>query len=252
MRKSLFYDPVVMLQRLNVALQRRRRRRALRHTPAAALSLGHIDSLELLQLLADKPPTVIHDIGANVGTWTCLAKSLYPAAQVEAFEPLDRFAKDFAHWTSAWPHDIRLHRLALGQETGEAIMHVTDFADASSLLPLTAAGQSEFNVKEVPPVTVSVVRLDDLIAAGTIRPPDLIKLDVQGFELAALRGAESALRSTRAIICEVSTQQFYAGQALFGDVLSHLEARGFHLHALGANLIPGAPFSQTDALFLRT
>ncbi len=142
-------------------------------------------------------------------------------------------------------------RLALGDRSGTAILHVTDFADASSLLPLSPAGRAEFRVAPATAVTVPVARLDDLIAAGTVAAPDLIKLDVQGFELAVLRGGENALASARAVLCEVSTRAFYDGQALFGDILSYLEARGFRLHALGANLAPGAPFSQTDALFLR-
>ena len=252
MRTSLLYDPAVILDRLALAMRRRRRRRSLRGTPAAALNLGHLDSLELLRLLADHPPAVVHDIGANAGTWTCLLKSIYPAARVDAFEPLDRFTDDFNRWTSAWPGDIRLHRLALGDRSGHATLHVTDFADASSLLPLAAAGRAEFKVAPDATVTVPVARLDDLLASGVVAPPDLIKLDVQGFELTVLRGGENTLACARAVLCEVSTRAFYEGQALFGEIVSHLEARGFHLHALGANLEPGVPFSQTDALFLRS
>ncbi len=251
MRTSLLYDPAVILDRIALALRRNRRRRVLRGTPARALTLGHLDSLELLLLLADRPPAVVHDIGANAGTWTCLLKSLYPAARVEAFEPLDRFAADFARWTSAWPGDIRLHTLALGDHPGHATLHITDFADASSLLPLAEAGRAEFKVAPAATVTVPVARLDDLLASGAAAPPDLVKLDVQGFELAVLRGGENALASARAVLCEVSTRAFYDGQPLFGDILIHLEARGFRLHALGANVEPGAPFAQADALFLR-
>ncbi|MCC6414398.1 MAG: FkbM family methyltransferase [Opitutaceae bacterium] len=251
MRAALFYDPVALWQRVGVALHRRRRRRVLRGTPAAALSLGHLDSLELLQLLADRPPAVIHDIGANAGTWTCLAKSLYPSAQVAAFEPLPQFFSDFAHWTSAWPGDVTLHRVALGERSGRAEMHVTDQADASSLLPLAASGRDEFKVNPASTVTVEVARLDDLLAASRVKPPDLLKLDVQGFELAVLRGGEQALAAARAVICEVSTRRFYERQPLLGEVLSFLEARNFHLHAFGANMEPGAPFAQADALFLR-
>jgi hypothetical protein len=68
MRPKLFYNPAAVIDRLSIAIARRRRRQILHATPAAALSLGHIDSLELLQLLSDQPPKVIHDIGANTGT----------------------------------------------------------------------------------------------------------------------------------------------------------------------------------------
>jgi len=252
MRLRLLYDPFALLERLAISAHRRARRRPLRGTPGNALSLGHLDSLELLLHLADRPPAVIHDIGANAGTWTCLAKSLYPGARVEAFEPLARFAGDFARWTAAWPDDVHLHRLALAAAPGEAVLNITDFADASSLLPLSAAGRAEFKVAAADRVTVPLARLDDLVSAGTVARPDLIKLDVQGYELEVLRGAERSLESARAVLCEVSTHAYYENQPLFGEILSYLEARGFRLHGLGANVEPGRPFAQADALFLRT
>jgi FkbM family methyltransferase len=251
MNLRLLTQPHALVQRFAMALHRRRRRSVLQGTPAANLTLGHLDSLELLQLLRDQPPGVIYDIGANAGTWTCLAKSLYPSARVEAFEPLNRFDREFSHWTSAWRDTVHLHRMALGATPGEATMHVTDFADASSLLPLTETGQAEFKIAPASQVTVPVARLDDLVQTGTIPPPDLIKLDVQGFELEVLRGAEVTLQTTRAVLCEVSTAAFYNGQPLLGEIVRHLETHGFRLHAFGANLQPGAPFAQSDALFVK-
>lgn len=251
MNPRLLCNPLALLERLALASSRYRRRRILRGTPAAALGLGHLDSLELLRLLAGNPPRVIHDVGANAGTWTCLAKSLFPAARVEAFEPLERFECDFARWTAEWPDDVRLHRLALAAAPGQALINVTDFADASSLLQLSAVGRKEFKVSPVSSVSVELARLDDLVASGAILTPDLIKLDVQGYELDVLRGAEVTLRSVHAILCEVSTRAFYEDQPLFGEIASYLESRNFRLHALGGNLIFGQPFAQTDALFVR-
>ncbi len=252
MRASLLYNPFDIIEHLAIGVQRRRRWRKLRHTPAAALGLGHIESLELLELLQATPPKVIFDIGANVGTWTCLAKSLFPAAQVEAFEPLACHLAGFKQWTAAWPADIRLHTCALGPTEGMASMHVMDFSDASSLLPLSAAGRQEFKISPAAEQMVPVMPLDTLVAREKLPWPDLLKLDVQGFELEVLRGAEECLRRARAVLCEVSFQRFYVGQPLFSEVLLFLEKRGFTLHALGSAAVPGAPLVQTDALFLRS
>lgn len=251
MRASLFYNPAIMIDRLAIALQRRRRRQCLRGTPASKLGLGHIESLELLQLLRSNSPHVVYDIGANVGTWTCLAKSLFPAARIEAFEPLGEHEKAFHQWTAPWAQDVHLHRVALGPTEGFADMRVTSFSDASSLLSLTPTGCTEFNIKEVRTERVQIATLDGLVAAGTIPLPDLIKLDVQGYELEVLRGAEKCMTSASAILCEVSFRAFYAGQPLFHDVVGFMLERGFTLHAFGANVAPATPLSQTDALFLR-
>ncbi len=252
MRASLLYNPFVLIERLAIAGRRRRRLRRLRGTPAAALSLAHLDSLELLELLAAKPPATIYDIGANVGTWTCLAKSLFPHARVEAFEPLATHFAGFAQWTAPWGQDVRLHPCALGPTEGRAIMQVMDFSDASSLLPATAAGLQEFKIKPAANQEVPVIPLDLLVAREKLPAPDLIKLDVQGYELEVLRGGEQCLQHARAVLCEVSFAKFYEGQPLFHEVVAFLGARGFSLHALGESTPLGILLVQTDALFLRS
>ena len=73
MRRSLLYDPRVLCERLAELFAARRRRAQLRGTVAECLSDGHIDSLELLQMVRPLNPTVIYDVGANVGTFSRLA-----------------------------------------------------------------------------------------------------------------------------------------------------------------------------------
>lgn len=250
MRASLLFNPFDAVERLATASRGRRRRRRLRGTPAATLSLGHLDSLELLEMLRERPPQVIHDIGANVGTWTCLAKSLYPAAAVDAFEPVGSHAPAFRQWTSPWK-DVRLHAIALGPRDGTVSLEVTDFPDATSVLALSAEGRRTFNLAPAGLREVPMATLDGLVASGAVRAPDLLKLDIQGYELEALRGGERSLQAARAVICEVSFRAFYEGQALFPDVLAYLRERGFRLHAFGASLNAGEPLQQADALFLK-
>lgn len=251
MRLSLLYNPFDLVERLALASHRRRRFRRLRGTPAAALSLGHIDSLELLELLRPAPPAVIYDIGANIGTWTCLAKSLFPSARVEAFEPLRQHSEGFRQWTAPWPADVHLHACALGPVEKTTSLHVMDYSDASSLLPLSAEGRREFKVDQARLESVQVVPLDTFVAREGLRPPDLLKLDVQGFELEVLRGAEQCLRTARSVLCEVSFRRYYEGQPLFGEVCQFLSNRGFGLHAISEVSPVGVPLTQTDALFVR-
>jgi FkbM family methyltransferase len=250
MRASLLFNPFDALERLALASRRWRRRRRLRGTPAERLAAGHIDGLELLEMLRENPPGVIHDIGANAGTWTCLAKSIFPLAVVEAFEPLEDQRPGFTKWTAKLA-DVHLHQVALGPRDGTVTLEVTDFADATSVLALSAEGRRTFNVSPSGRREVPMATLDGLVASGKVRPADLIKLDIQGYELEALRGAEQCLGLARAVICEVSFRPFYEGQVLFGEILAHLGGRGFRLHAFGQSLDPGAPVAQADALFLK-
>jgi hypothetical protein len=82
---------------------------------------------------------------------------------------------------------------------------------------------------EVETTRAQVRTLNKLLADRELVHPALLKIDVQGFELPVLRGAEQTLRSFDQILVEASFAELYEGQALFPDVSHHLEEHGFHL-----------------------
>jgi FkbM family methyltransferase len=250
MRPALFYNPRLLCERLAEISRQKRRRRRLRGTPAATLETGHIDSLELLQLLEAKPPRVIYDIGACYGTWTVLVKSIFPDADVHAFEPLRELRDRFAQATASLKN-VTHHQIALGATPGIATMELASFLDASSLLRMTQVQTQEFNAQPAGTAEVSIERLDDYVRQNKLTKPDLIKLDVQGYELEVLRGAEECLANASAVISEVSFAEFYKDQCLFEEIVSFLAARGYRTHAFGASTKIGGRILQTDALFER-
>ncbi len=251
MRTELLYNPRLLCERLAIASVRRRRLSRLKGTPAAHLTLGHIDCLELLTLAHEAGVGVVYDVGANVGTFTLLTKSVIPDAEIHAFEPFPEHQEGFRR-SSAGLSGVHLHPVALGSENTEAILHVTDFSDASSLLPSNEANSTEGALREVSRAAVKVVRLDDFCEANNLPLPDLIKLDIQGYELEALRGASACLRTAKAVISEVSFIEYYERQCLFHEIVAILAGHGFFLRAFGVNTPTGMPVDQTDALFMRT
>ena len=218
MRAALLYNPLLLLQRLGTVAEHRRRRSKLKHTVARNLRIGHIDTLELLELLREAPPKVIYDIGASAGTWTLLARSIFPKAEIHAFEPLKSHSHLFRIKTSGISK-IYLHPVALGSAETEAAMNIADFSDASSLLEPSQAALRDFGVKTIERQKVSVWKLDDYITENSLPWPDLLKLDVQGYELEVLRGAQASLSHLSALISEVSFQEYYHDQPLFHDIV---------------------------------
>ena len=250
MRLELLYNPRLLCERMATALLQRRRLAKLRGTLAQNLSLGHIDSLELLEIARPLGIQTIYDIGANVGTWTLLAKAIIPEAAVEAFEPLAKHHIGFQENLQGIS-EVTLHRLALGAENTTADLRVTDFSDASSLLPLADASHSHFGLKEVEVVPATVRRLDDYRIETGLSVPDLIKLDVQGYELEVLKGSQECLRSVKAVITEVSFINYYKGQCLFHDLVGFLSEFDLFVAAFGINTPTAAIVNQTDVIFLR-
>jgi FkbM family methyltransferase len=250
MRLELLYNPRLLCERLAIESVRRRRLAALKGTQAARLALGHIDTLELVELARQAGIRVIYDIGANVGTWSLLAKSLIPSARIHAFEPLPKHQTEFLH-NFTGSEDVILHGIAVGSDNAIETLHVTDFSDASSLLQPSEASRSQFGVHEVTQLPLEVFRLDDYRLDKQIPRPDLIKLDIQGYELEALKGGPECLTSAKAIIAEVSFIEYYEGQCLFHDLVAYLAQFGLVMRAFGINTPTGRPVGQTDVLFMR-
>jgi FkbM family methyltransferase len=248
-RLQLLYDPRLLIERVAELSLDRRRRSHLRNTPGAGLRGALLDTLELLKLLPHHP-AVIYDIGANTGTWTLLAKSIYRAAEIVAFEPLDWHCLEFERTTAAL-QTVTLHRVALGSRSGQFDMKVPTQSDSASLLPLAPACKDVFGLKFDRNVPVKVERLDDYAARNKLSPPDLMKLDVQGFEIEVLLGGAQTLKCTKAVIVEVSFKEFYKGQCRFDEVVSFLAEAGLHVNAFGARTALGKPLDQCDVLFLR-
>jgi len=108
-------------------------------------------------------------------------------------------------------------------------------------------------------------RLDDLLGDLPGGHADFLKLDVQGYELAVLRGAERALRDVLVLHTEVEFVEMYEKQPHFAEVDQFLRGRGFVFHRfvtlqgrplkplhLAAN--PLQPISQqlwADAVYVR-
>lgn len=67
--------------------------------------------------------------------------------------------------------------------------------------------------------------LDHVLRDSQLPAPYLLKLDVQGFELEILSGAEETLRCAQAVLLEVSLLEYNVGAPLFADVVAFMKAR---------------------------
>jgi len=249
MRKEIFYNPFCLLERIGRWAETSRRLFRFRGSPASGLNQYHIESAELLDQLKKNPPKIIYDIGANRGTWTLLAKTLFPCSEIHGFEPLEEMCKKFNENTKALSK-IFCHRIALGGSKTIKKIEVNSEIDTSSLLKLTSAGKKQWKLSPLEKRKTEVWPLDLYIKKHHLKWPNLIKLDVQGYELECLKGAIKCLDHKPAIICELSFKSFYNKQPLFSELVAFLGKHKYELASLGVGTSLGQRLLQADGLFL--
>jgi FkbM family methyltransferase len=168
---------------------------------------------------------VVYDIGANVGYYTLLASVLVRAeGRVLAFEPLPRnLAYLRRHIEMNRLLNVSVIPMALGDRPG-----VASFREASD--------PSMGSLAEDGSLTVQVGSLDDLAGRALIPDPTIIKMDIEGGELAALKGAQALLTRCRPRVF-LATHGIEVHHACC-DLLSTL---GYQLSSLD-----GKPVALTD------
>lgn len=187
------------------------------------------------------------DVGANKGQFSLAFRTLRRDARIEAFEPLGEAADAYAALFAGDPR-VRLHRVAVGAEEGTATFHVADRADSSSLLRPGAGQREAFGVGAAREIAVPVLPLGALVDVAAFPGPILMKIDVQGGELAVLQGFAN-LEAVDFIYVELSFVELYEGQPLFDEVAAFLHARGFALAGV-FNQVSTPAFGPTQADFL--
>ena len=125
------------------------------------------------------------DIGANIGYFSLVAATaLNNSGQILAFEPGQRAYERLLDNISLNPFtNIKTFQLAVAATEGEALLYLSDdIADSSASLYHLGKEQAGRQV-------CKTVSLDKFLVEQGLRPPDFLKIDVEGAELAVLQGA---------------------------------------------------------------
>jgi FkbM family methyltransferase len=91
---------------------------------------------------------------------------------------------------------------------GEIELQTGSHSYWASLMPADHPYWSGSHNRPAKTIKVRALTLDTLVQELALKPPFLLKLDLQGGELAALRGGEKMLAETDAIICETAPDEF--------------------------------------------
>ena len=186
-------------------------------------------------------PREIVDVGASDGCWTRDCLRVFPDARYLLIEPLPQHAGALADLRARHPN-VAVWQGGLASAPGE--LDLLAHGDQSSFL-----ASDSFHAHGAQRVEVRT--LDSFLDTPALRAPDLIKADVQGFELEVLRGAKKCLERAQLLLLEVSYRRMYRDLPLAHEVIAFVGGAGFRIYDVCtyAGRPSDGELMQSDILF---
>lgn len=182
---------------------------------------------------------VVLDIGANIGS-VSLSLASY-AKEIYAFEPHPKIYKYLENnITLNKASNIYPFNIGLGETEGT--LYFSDKSDDSQNC-IKTKGDNEIIIRT----------LDKLLENGSIAPPQIIKIDVEGYEAHVLSGAKKTCESARVLYAECIDESLEKYGASEEKLVNIIKSYGFEVNEVsGENLTPYTPHSQVKKMLLCT
>ena len=160
--------------------------------------------LKFIDYCVDKNKKFNHilDIGAWVGTWSMAMNKF--CGRVIAFEP------DSLHYQCLVKNvtdDVETHQLAVGSEEKLISLSEDNFTQSKRIV-----GEGS-----IPMITIDNMKLDDV---------DLIKIDVEGYEMEVLKGAKKTLENVQYLMIELNNNTKKYGSSNI-EIEKYIQSLGF-------------------------
>ena len=185
-------------------------------------------------------PAHVMDVGAFKGDWARICMEIYPSSQITCIEPQE-LAQGYLHRIAVENPKVRVIQALLGRRVKEDV----PFQEVGSGSSVWSGGSTDR--------TRPMATIDTLVESGCCCAPELLKLDVQGYEMEVLEGFTKHFACCQVIQCEISLMPLVKGSPLMKEMVAYLHAREFVMFDvtdLFRSTSDGALW-QMDAIFCR-
>jgi FkbM family methyltransferase len=165
-------------------------------------------------------PSVIIDIGAYEGYWTLDTLEVFPSAKIIMVEAQQK--KKTALQKVVAKHPNTEYCVALLSSTTGNEKFFLECETGSHVVDDTKAAEGIYKLK--------TETLDNLLALQGFPLPDFIKLDVQGYELEVLKGAEKAMTHAEICLLEISLMDIGGQTPLLAEMVSYMNDKDFQAY----------------------
>jgi FkbM family methyltransferase len=201
------------------------------------LSLSHL-------LRYDYKPSYIIDVGAYVGEWTKEVFKVFPGADYIAVEPLPEkkniLKKEFKNMP------VKIYNNLVGDRKRQDVRFYAMETGSSVFEELTSVERRMIHL--------DMITLDDIAEQENVKGSVVLKLDVQGFELEVLKGAEKLLDHVDIICMEVSFLNYNDGAPLAHEVIQKMHELNYCIYDIPSFTRKDNDYAlvQSDIIFLKS
>lgn len=179
------------------------------------------------------------DIGANVGVWVDIIRTVYPNLPILSIEANPNCEQQLSLKNPNYLITL------LGSNTKDQIFHI------NSDDPLcTGASVYKENTDYYENPNTIILPTQTLNDIGGVY--DLIKIDVQGAELDILKGGMGVITECKFLQCELPVMDYNKNGAKIGDIISFLQPYGFELYDIFEMNYYDEQLNQLDGIFINT
>ena len=175
----------------------------------------------LLQRLGFAPKHIL-DVGANRGNWTRTAIKHFPDARYTLVEPQDHLK---SHIQDLLDRGCKIQWInaGAGDMSGTMPMRISQRDDSSTFVLTDRHGQTTGSQQ----TTVPVKTLNEIVSTSSAPPPEMVKIDAEGFDLKVLAGASDLLGKTDIFLVEAVVCGNYENSA--AEVIQFMANAGYRL-----------------------
>lgn len=194
----------------------------------------------------------IFDVGANRGETAIKFMNIYPKSTIHAFEPFPETCVVFNE-NHKNHKNVILNQIALSSKVGKSILNVNISVDTNSLLQSGKLGAtSDGSCQTVSQIEIETNTIDNYCKQNNIQEIDILKIDVQGFEIEVLKGSLQLLATgkIKIIYTESYFVQQYINQPLFYEIAALLMQYDFILQDIYDPYYSVKNILWCDAMFI--
>lgn len=169
-----------------------------------------------------------YDVGANKGIFTKRVLEKHPEVSVYAFEPNPIHAETFDTLKKT-NKLLHFHPVAIGDQTGEVEFHRHPQYHETSSLSKRSLMTSKFQ-NQMERIRVKITKLDDFQGSHA---NIFLKIDTEGHEFPALRGAQKTIRAAEKVV--ILFEYSFGWQEADEDIrdcFQYLNSEGYNFYRL--------------------